>query len=95
MDVKIGVITGAAFAGVLVAGALAAPRGGSGDDGTATAGGPTSIINTDAAGNFVLDPAPAWQDDDDEEWEDGGHDDDDDDRYERGHDDGDDREDDD
>ncbi len=98
MDVKIAVITGAAFAGVLVAGALAAPRGSGDDEGSGTTGGPTSIINTDAAGNFVFEPAATWRDDDDDVWEDDDHDDDDDDdddddRRERDHDDDDDHDD--
>lgn len=92
MDVKIAVITGAAFAGVLVAGALAAPRGG-GDDPQDGAAGPTSIINTGADGNFVLEPSAIRRhdDDDDDEWEDDDHEDeDDDDDHERHHDDDDD-----
>ncbi len=92
MDVKIAVITGAAFAGVLVAGALAAPRGG--DDPQESAGGPTSIINTGGDGNFVLEPALARGDDDEEEWEDEDDEDDEHEEHERDHDD-DDHEDDD
>jgi hypothetical protein len=84
MDVKIAVITGAAFAGVLVAGALAAPRGG-GDDPQDGAAGPTSIINTGADGNFVLEPSAIRRDDDDDDHEDDDHErdhDDDDDDHE-------------
>ncbi|MCL4242562.1 MAG: hypothetical protein KJ048_14535 [Dehalococcoidia bacterium] len=95
MDVKIAVITGAAFAGVLVAGALAAPRGGGDEAPQESAGGPTSIINTGGDGNFVLEPAligreddDEWEDDEDEDEEherherDDDHDDDDDDDHE-------------
>lgn len=93
MDVKIAVITGAAFAGVLVAGALAAPRGGGhSDDPQDSAGGPTSIINTGPDGNFVLESASFRGDDDDEREDDDEHEEHE--RRERGHDD-DDHEDDD
>lgn len=88
MDVKIAVISGVAFAGVLVAGAIAAPRGGGDDDSRVE---PTGVITTDVNGNFVYEPAARWSDDDDDDrYED---DDDDDDRYE--HDDDDDDDDDD
>lgn len=49
MDVRTALITGTVFAGVLVAGAVAAPRG----DGGNSSGSPT----TDAAVVSVADPA--------------------------------------
>lgn len=79
MDVRIAIITGIAFAGVLVAGALAAPRGGN-DSNT---GDTTTVLATDANGELVSLPAILSYSDDGEE--------DDDDRYEDDDDDHDDR----
>lgn len=69
MDVRIAIITGTAFAGVLVAGALAAPRGGNDKNTEDTA----TVLTTDANGELVSLPAILSYYDDEE---------DDDDRYE-------------
>ncbi len=89
MDVRIAIIAGTAFAGVLVAGALAAPRGGNDSNTDET----TTVLATDANGDLVSLPATVYYYDDEEE--DGDHDDhddryDDDDDHDDDHDDHDD-----
>jgi hypothetical protein len=82
LDAKIAVITGTVFAGVLVAGALAAPRPGNDAEGdvagTLTADDPALLAALDS---FESQPATVWYDED-EDYED---DDDDHDRHEDDH----------
>ena len=84
MDARIAAIAGAAFAGVLVAGALGATR--DGDEG-ATGGTAVSAANVlsgstvsdgSPVGTFVLEPAVSLQDGEETEWEEDRHEDDDD-----------------
>jgi hypothetical protein len=76
MDVRIAIITGTAFAGVLVAGALAAPRGGNDSNTEDT----TTVLATDANGEIVSLPATvAYYDEEDEDEDDDRYEDDDDD----------------
>ncbi|MBE0607824.1 MAG: hypothetical protein IH609_00450 [Dehalococcoidia bacterium] len=92
MDVRIAIITGTAFAGVLVAGALAAPRGGSDSNTEDT----TTVLATDANGELVSLPAILSYYDDEEDDDDRYEDDDDDDDHDdhREHDDDEDEDDD-
>lgn len=91
MDVRIAIIAGTAFAGVLVAGALAAPRGGNDSNTDET----TTVLATDANGDLVSLPATVYyyadEEDDDDRYDDD-HDDryDDDDDHDDDHDDHDD-----
>jgi hypothetical protein len=84
VDARIAAIAGAAFAGVLVAGALGATRGGDDDatDGTAVsvanALSGSTLSDGSQAGTFVLEPAVSLQDGEETEWEEGRHEDDDD-----------------
>ena len=84
VDARIAAIAGAAFAGVLVAGALGATRGG--DEGT-TGGTAVSVADVlsgstlsggSPAGTFVFEPAVSLQDGEETEWEEDRHEDDDD-----------------
>lgn len=82
MDVKIAVITGTVFAGVLVAGAVAAPRsGGAGDSVTDPATDSATVMTVDANGALVSQTTTRRSDDDYEDEDDDDHDDDD--RHER------------
>jgi hypothetical protein len=89
MDVRVAIITGTAFAGVLVAGALAAPRGGN-DSNT----GDSTVVATGANGELVSLPAILSYSEDEEDDDDRYEDDDDDHDGGRKHDDDDEKDDD-
>jgi len=84
VDARIAAIAGAAFAGVLVAGALGATRGGDEDTTGGAAGTAANALSGSTlsdgslAGTFVLEPAVSLQDGEETEWEEGRHEDDDD-----------------